>query len=768
MRLMNMKHYALFIPILILSSGLSSQNKYVPLNKARHTTDFIFISTARQADQLKKKILRYPECTGIKIDTRNMSKIQISDFIHFLSAWKNINELWIRYDHNDSIDFNGLSTMKHLQSLCLQNAELDYTPVAILGSLPDLTSLSLYVNQIDQVPVCIGKSNALEEINLLTETYQETLATDLYFYYKLNDTLYNYIEMNSYIDWIDLASDSIKRVVFAIWPGAEEKKLAYTGLNGNNSTRVLAKPDPFIYYKSNPNFKPLILQGNKNNFEKSLINPLVGNTLVFKDGTTLSIPEAAFVTKSGKPVEGDVNILYRTVRTPADMLASGITMFYDTAGQTEMFKTNGMFEIRAFAGSEELSLKSGKQLTIDFESNRNTGNFNLYTLNDSSGKWQFNNSIANPSGNLTNGVTNQSFVWRGSYATMKDKTEFSDRYDDLSYTYLLPKGSQTGSIKVPTLNSDRKRYLHEQLFVISSGKSNSIKPGKTLVKLRVVSHQSNNRQGKVSFTLYSGIYNQANEYVEPFFPELKPFEDFVFEFDGSLKTFDFSKLYKKGKCYNDIRIYYENDAEQAIIELKTKDGFIEIPVKATYITSKGRVKPNPAFKRAYRRYMRLLAMKETKFNRTVYRTVPDWFVSDTSVYDIVIVKKKGDAIYKLNVNMLGIFNCDQIYRIKEPTTLTQPQFVCNDSVLNDLYTIYVIDNDAQGTYTFSPSLITISHKNTGGLVIHSNTGQVYTCTAEDFRSQVPASKDQIKGQVIKVEKMQVVKTADEVVAGLNN
>lgn len=98
-------------------------------------------------------------------------------------------------------------------------------------------------------------------------------------------------------------------------------------------------------------------------------------------GTIISIPDNAFVDKNGNPVNGKVDIQYREFHSAGEILTSGITMKYDSAGVQQDFQSAGMFEIRGFENGEEVEIADGKEINIEMASFRD-GNYNFYELEE--------------------------------------------------------------------------------------------------------------------------------------------------------------------------------------------------------------------------------------------------------------------------------------------------------------------------------------------------------------------------------------------------
>ncbi|MCP4520854.1 MAG: hypothetical protein GY827_04040 [Cytophagales bacterium] len=114
-------------------------------------------------------------------------------------------------------------------------------------------------------------------------------------------------------------------------------------------------------------------------FQTYTINPQESRTIELSNGTRINIPASAFVDANGNEVTEPVDICYREFHTPAEVLASGIPMTYDSAGVHSSFATSGMFEIRALdKKNKELKLNQGKAIDVKLASFTNGEGYNVY------------------------------------------------------------------------------------------------------------------------------------------------------------------------------------------------------------------------------------------------------------------------------------------------------------------------------------------------------------------------------------------------------
>jgi hypothetical protein len=111
--------------------------------------------------------------------------------------------------------------------------------------------------------------------------------------------------------------------------------------------------------------------------------------IITKEGTTIRIPANSLVDAKGKAVKGKVNLSYRSINTPAEIIASGIPMSYDSSGVKYDFISAGMFEIGAKQKGKDLEIASGKAIDVEFASYKSGDDFFFYKIDTETGKWDY-------------------------------------------------------------------------------------------------------------------------------------------------------------------------------------------------------------------------------------------------------------------------------------------------------------------------------------------------------------------------------------------
>lgn len=118
------------------------------------------------------------------------------------------------------------------------------------------------------------------------------------------------------------------------------------------------------------------------------LDPREAKEVHLPNGTSILIPADCFVDAAGKPVDQVVDIQYREFYTPAEIMASGIMMNYDSAGTKGVFESAGMFDIRAFSGGKSVNISPEKSLEVKMASFAK-GVFNSYYLDEDKKAWEY-------------------------------------------------------------------------------------------------------------------------------------------------------------------------------------------------------------------------------------------------------------------------------------------------------------------------------------------------------------------------------------------
>lgn len=125
-----------------------------------------------------------------------------------------------------------------------------------------------------------------------------------------------------------------------------------------------------------------------------------GGTYDFPGGSKLEVPAFSFVDQFGERVDGEVKISVTEFNTFGEVLASGISMKYDSLGTTHDFQSAGMFHITGEQEGEPIYIAPDKSLTFYSATDipDDTDCYNFYTMNKDN-EWEYKSTdkaIDNP------------------------------------------------------------------------------------------------------------------------------------------------------------------------------------------------------------------------------------------------------------------------------------------------------------------------------------------------------------------------------------
>ncbi|MCA6365383.1 MAG: hypothetical protein IM638_20295 [Bacteroidetes bacterium] len=449
-------------------------------------------------------------------------------------------------------------------------------------------------------------------------------------------------------------------------PGAATKLASRTGKNVFRYLHPLVK-------------KPIANTDVASNFYT--FNAEKGARVSYPSGTKIYIPANAFVDKQGRTVTGEVTISYREFRDAADIIASGIPMKYDSAGQTSDFESAGMFELVAAAQGSEVNVAPGKNIQMQFAVTQPESSYNFYRLDEQKG-WTFEGKpgpVIDNNGQAISASTSSdektpavekylSLLIDEEYIENPDTTPFQQRFESLRY-----KHTREIPFREPDKNTLRRNRI---------------------IKLHRVSGSRN----------YTCFQLGVKDYER--FPELKAYSGIVWMMNEKLSAKEFKERYGKKFSFFDIQVTGGHGGY--VLRLKHFYGIVEIPVTAFHKKDKSLEKISSVNMHMRDiRYSARRTFRENQFNKDLMRDKRDYlkqlhkkslkFLSawkkarplmDEQEKSMGINEWKeyvenelerereqsmtGSALTNenlrraLSLSNTGIFNCDQILRLANP------------------------------------------------------------------------------------------------------
>ncbi|MFL5765755.1 MAG: hypothetical protein ACJ77K_17545 [Bacteroidia bacterium] len=579
--------------------------------------------------------------------------------------------------------YEGLYTVSELTFR--SNEKLDQNAlVDQLKDLPNLRTLSTDLYTIFDLPEDLSGLKNLAALNL-DKVEDENTASSLSEATPVS------------FDYLIEKADKNKIVV---------KYTAAAGKIDNNEYRELTRrfsasrdldPSSVRFKPKYANVKPPI-EGVDVEREVYTLNPAVDNVISYPSGTMIRIPANAFVDKDGNPVTSTVQINYREFRDPVDFLVSGIPMKYDTAGVTTNFESAGMFELTANVGNEAVQMAPDKMIDMNFQTTSRDSTYNFYSFNDQTGNWEYlqkPKTVTAKSLIKVNAPTAaykkymQYVRWGVRYT---DTTAFNDRFSSKDYAYTsLRNSSGRKTVSYNTKDGWKVKSIY------------------ALVKIDKVIKQ---KDGTIQFHIST---------LDDAHPEMREFKDVYFQLTDAMSATEFKQKYFRKKFFSDIRLYASGNN----IEIQLKDTAIRtLNATLVKINSKGKatVVDNPAGR--IKRYNKRLAGRERNFARELnkkdgsynymgeveirepkavsayaYKDVKAMMTADEqkmteqefAAYCKSYEKQEelwnkqekaekiislasaqanaGNLVESLQLQGLGIYNCDQIQRMQSPVEI---------------------------------------------------------------------------------------------------
>ncbi len=484
-----------------------------------------------------------------------------------------------------------------------------------------------------------------------------------------------------------------------------------------------------------------------------------GGMLSYKTGTRIYVPAQAFVYETGEPVQGNVQIDYREFRSPADFLFSGIPMTYDSGGATHLFESAGMFEITASQEGHQVYLAKDKPVKMDFASTNASTAYNFYVLDENQGTWVNKGKTDVPRIEVAetqtirySGAVQDYLDYKQRLASLNlfDTVGFENRFADPDYFYTtLASGQKRNS------EGDYTDYQDKGEF-------------KSLIRLTRV---ASGKKKEIAFKMKLSSKE---------FPEMAAFGGMKWVLTDKESTSSFRAKYSYKKVFSDIRV--EQTGEGYAITLKSEEGFVTMnayPVNSKQLGKKEHPAGNTNANR--KAYARALNMREMKFNQMLAkdkkanakRYVPeekywasikgkmsdhekpmtfelwkqhcDSFLIDEKKNIMASAASEGAIIRSLQLDGMGVFNCDQIQRLTDPV-VAKARYSKEDGSAVKTKATYIIDNRINGVLRYdgymgySPAKIAYSPGSENILITIKEDGLVAWSDQKSFRDDTEKNK----------------------------
>jgi hypothetical protein len=352
--------------------------------------------------------------------------------------------------------------------------------------------------------------------------------------------------------------------------------------------------------------------------------------------------------QAGKTVyHGEYNLRCKWLNTPAKLFTQAQSMEFDSAGRHYQLAPSGLLEITANANNENLSLREGYFIKIVFKDKPDT-NGHFYAWNATKYRWDnfYDYDYTYDDSKLA-AIDFYNFYAGKKTAKeiySKDISDLNRRFENFGYSFLLDPGEIKAGI-----DQIGGYWVAAARDKPASAAAYTLKRGKSLIGLKKEFVDKKTEDGIVKFQIF--------DKTATLFPELKAFENYIFEVETKLNPRDFSAQFIRGNIYNDVRIV--QIGTQFVMDLRTDEGYWRLDI----LSPAEKYKNNPAkakicqneFNNRFKKYLAVRNQKNTVLiNYLNKNKLNDISIAKNTLL-LQSLKTKGTTVKEMKIRSLGLF-----------------------------------------------------------------------------------------------------------------
>lgn len=636
-------------------------------------------------------------------------------------------------------DYYFLESLKKIKSLTLIAPFVKKEAIVAVNQVLKLSQLKHFgisLDRIDDLPESIERLNKLESLTIidnlswLTEKRLENLPVlRKNIEYTSNGKLKS-VSFQYYASETELMPWDIKHI-HTVYPNSRfAPLLSQSGDSSSIATFsdfiTLRKPSAtkFANYQNNGRLIGNLKDGEfefQGNTEQDAIYYL-GNQ------AAILVPKLSMRSQTDTLYRGYYTLKCKWLNTPAELFVQGPKMYFDSSRKTYAMAPSAVLEIAASAENMMLNLREGYFIKVVFQSKIDS-NQRFYAWNSQKLKWM-NFYDYDYNFDDTKIVPLDFYSFYNGKKTAKetygiDKSDPEWRFESEGYFYLLEPGQNKVSLEnfngywvaTPDKPSGKPVY--------------TLKRGKGLIGLKKEFVDKATESGVVKFQIY--------DKTETLFPELKAFQNYVFEIETNMNPRDFSAAFIRGAVYSDFRVVQLGTSYY--LDLRSETGIIRLSIAAPDARlKKGSAKAKAAraeFIRRYQKYLTTRTAKESAFNsyisskhnQGIAQARANLFKSNTTT--------KSPQVGEFKIRSMGVFTWAAPVLWLDTFKITA-RFTDKDGIPLDIkkvwiaqknpYSILSMENAENYTMTFSP-------KNLLYIACTDFKDRVYYLSATDFAAR---------------------------------
>ncbi len=434
------------------------------------------------------------------------------------------------------------------------------------------------------------------------------------------------------------------------------------------------------------------------------VNPTADTAIVIdKKGTTIHIPENAFLDANGNVVKEAVQLEFTNYTNSADIVFSNIPMTYKENGVEKLFNSAGMFNIEGNCNGQEITIAPGKNLSVDYALTQKPKDLGFYVLNESTNEWSKLRDIE----------------------PEKAKVKVDKKPS-------LKEDPKVGELEVRRIIKEPRPKLFSEVYWLGSTICNIYWPDKNGRKcpLSEVTDRDYTYPAEMTeylmknFNHYLSIQfelNIANKKLINIKPHpLNPIKDFDESLVSFLKSLPEFQLDDKKAAR-----YIRTDARNGDLNYELQialDPVYKVNRKVVAVGSKNNVVENRQWQ---------------------WETEPVVVNRERSAEDITVtwISPSGadaghtypDLVKGLTVEKFGVYNCDQTYSFNKPTWVRAKYVNTEGQPIDPLKVLSLIDYKYRGAYSWDPYNFKFDAESSNAFVLFGNSGKIYLFDKHEFK-----------------------------------
>lgn len=438
------------------------------------------------------------------------------------------------------------------------------------------------------------------------------------------------------------------------------------------------------------------------------------------------VPKMCMRTASDTLYRGFYSLKCQWINSPESGFIYGYNLNFDSSKRHYQLASSGVLDIAATAGNDILDLREGYFIKVVFLTSADSTK-RFYGWDTRKSRWEnyydydyrFDDSKIVPI---------DFYNFYGGKKTARetfgiDKSAAEWRFETEGYFYLLEPGQNRVSLEnyngyfvAPVIDRAPKMGAY------------TLKRGKSLIGLKKEFVDKKTESGIVKFQVY--------DKTETLFPELKAFQNYIFEISTSLTPKEFSAAFIRGAIYSDIRIMQVGAG--FVMELRTDEGYWRLNILSPAAKfKKGSSKAKAAereFMRRYQKYMNARVAKETAFLQYMNQLHAQ-YVSQTRTALFGNGKSRGAASEDFRIRSMGTFTWASPTELPDSFQLVI-RFTDEGGIPLDVKSAWIAHKNPNNYTTFGAGEnynCTINPKELLYIACVDHNDRIYYLTAADFR-----------------------------------